>query len=181
MFKVNIETKKDRENVKVMIRDCMWKIRTMTVSSVALSPDERIAERCAIEAINELRKFFISKINEEVGCLFYVVMMRLLLILKTKIYEIRQEQFRTTLTDQDEEFINQLSQLLIMLNKNIKTTIEPKEVSTVFLQLWINQILARTAEEWELEQSYVDELFETADMLSNLISRNISFTTNIGA
>jgi len=77
MFKVNIETKKDRENVRVMMRDCMWKIRTMTVSSVALSPDERIAERWVIDAINELRKFFISKINEEVGSLFYVVMMRL--------------------------------------------------------------------------------------------------------
>lgn len=177
MFKIEIEKRKERENIRVMMRDCIWKIRDVSISGVISSPDQISAERWAIEEINKLRKIFIFKINEEVGCLFYAVMMRLLLILKNKIYEIEQQQFRTSLTGQDEEFINQLSQLLIMLNKQAKLSIEPKAISEVFLQLWLNQILARTAEEWELEQSYVDELFETADVLSNLINRNISFTS----
>ena len=176
MFKIEIEKRKDRENIRILMRDCIWKIRGVSNANVISSADQLSAERWAIDAINNLRKIFIFKINEEVGCLFYAVMMRLLLILKNKIYEIEQQQFRTALTSQDEEFINQLSELLIMLNKQAKLSIEPKAISEVFLQLWLNQILARTAEEWELEQSYVDELFETADMLSNLIGRNISFT-----
>ena len=177
MFKIEIEKRKDRENIRIMMRDCIWKIRGVSNANVISAADQLSAERWAIESINNLRKIFIFKINEEVGCLFYAVMMRLLLILKNKIYEIEQQQFRTALTSQDEEFINQLSELLIMLNKHAKLSFEPKDVSEVFLQLWLNQILARTAEEWELEQSYVDELFETADLLSNLISRNISFTS----
>jgi hypothetical protein len=176
MFIFEIETKKERENIRAKLRDCIWKIRAMTASGVVKSNDERSSERWAIDSINELRKIFIFKVNEEVGCLFYAVMMRLMLILKSKIFEIEQEQFTTRLNQQDEEFINQLSQLLIMLNKHAKLQIEPTRISQVFLQLWLNQILARTAEEWELEQSYVDELFETADLLSNLVNRNISFT-----
>lgn len=174
MFKVEIEKRKERENIRILVRDCIWKIRAMTVCTVASTSGESSSERWAIESINQLRKIFISKVNEEVGCLFYAVMMRLLLVLKNKNFEIKQQQFRTALNDQDEELLNQLSYLLIMLNKHAKLSFEPKEVSQAFLQLWLNQILALTAEEWELEQSYVDELFETADLLSNLINRNIS-------
>jgi hypothetical protein len=153
--------------------DNAWRVRNYIVSTLANTPDSISAGKWVIENISDLSGVVKEFYGEEAATKFTEIMRSFVSAIATKLELVKSGESISTLLPEDYDVINSLATFLDTTNPEYwKKEIVSPVIQSIF-ELWINQMLARVASEWDMDLKYTDEIHEKILLLADVFSNGL--------
>jgi hypothetical protein len=165
--------KKFQMSSRNLWNDHAWRIRNYIVSHINSTADLETATLWVVENIGDLANVVKLYYGDEAADKFSGILKRIVDRVVVKLQMAKSGESVSSMTDEDMEPLNDLAVFLDTANPMYWK----KEVVLPILQkifaLWINQILARIAGEWNMDLQYTDEIHEHLLKLADIFSAGI--------
>ena len=153
--------------------DHAWRIRNYIVSSLSSAPDSESALKWTEENLSEIAQQVKTYYGDDAAVKFLSLLQKIVDGIFYKIQQSKAGESISSITDDDQESLSELATFLDSANQ----VYWKKEAVLPILQkvfaLWVNQILARIASEWNLDLQYTDEIHSELLKLADIFSSGI--------
>jgi hypothetical protein len=153
--------------------DHAWRIRNFIVSYLNSTSDVETATAWVVENISDLSNVVKVYYGEDAASKFQTILKAVVDRVIEKLRAAKSGESVSTISEEDAGTLNDLAVFLDTANP----TYWKKEVVLPILQkifsLWLNQMLARIAGEWNMDLQYTDEIHEHLLKLADIFSSGI--------
>lgn len=159
--------------------------RSYTVSVLGSLPDVVNVGGWVLQSIYDICSIIASYYDAVCATKFYSFLRSFISLLASKIESIQQGESIKDVSQSDLHMINSLTSFMESVNPGCWCAEIVRPILVNIFNLWLNVFMARAAEEWDMEASYVMSLREETAKLADIFSSGIIATHpdtfNIGA
>jgi len=145
-----------------------WTIRNYFVSSLEDLPDSVTSKAWVIKSIYKIAEPLKDNINEYTAFKMIQLLYSMFSLLNDKVEQVKEGKEAIQLEIVDIATLSSIAELLSSLNPSMDQEKWLSALELIF-NLMINQIMARTAQEWVLDEKYQEAILEQISFISDNI------------
>ncbi len=177
--------KKFQMSSRNLWNDHAWRIRNYIVSTLAMAPDAETASKWVEDNVASLSAVVKLYYGQEAADKFSGIIDSIFSKIASKVDAIKMGETISSIKQDDIDTLNELAVFLDTANPIYWKREEVSPILQKMFAMWINQIMARSASEWDMDLKYTDEIHDELLKFADIFSAGIiaqfpnSFSTGV--